>query len=276
MNIKSIEIKGTKYEYIGLIKLFENNEFDKNFNIITDFCSYNLFIKGLFYCYILKTPITIKVEELNISEIIYSSQDVDKFIKNNSLNKRGLLIVKNNKYYDFSKNQNYLYSYIENNYIKLMIKDNEISIIKAKTPLNIKKGLIPDEMSKYFYEYFKYNDIKNRKNNFQYETSYTRQFILHNIVRLLQTEVQHYKITGPTSNGKSTTLFIICCTNQNFIYFNLKALKKCLDEKKEMKFIDMIVTECGRLNLQQEDIDELNKFQLSQDFLRFLLLYYHY
>ena len=276
MNIKSIEIKGTKYEYIGLIKLFENNEFDKNFNIITDFCSYNLFIKGLFYCYILKTPITIKVEELNISEIIYSSQDVDEFIKNNSLNKRGLLIVKNNKYYDFSKNQNYLYSYIENNYIKLMIKDNEISIIKAKTPLNIKKDLIPDEMSKYFYEYFKYNDIKNRKNNFQYETSYTRQFILHNIVRLLQTEVQHYKITGPTSNGKSTTLFIICCTNQNFIYFNLKALKKCLDEKKEMKFIDMIVTECGRLNLQQEDIDELNKFIQENKLLKYFDFFYNF
>ena len=89
MNTKFIEIKGTKYEYNSLIKLLENDEFDKSFNIIPNCYSYNLFINDLFYCYILKTPLAIQVEELNISEIIYSSQDIDEFIKNNILNERG-------------------------------------------------------------------------------------------------------------------------------------------------------------------------------------------
>ena len=276
MNTKFIEINGTKYEYNSLIKLLENEEFDESFNIIPNYYSYNLFINDLFNCYILKTPITIQVEELNISEIIYSSQDVDEFIKNNILNERGLLLIKNNKYYNFSKNKNYLYSYIENNYIKLMIKDNKVSEIKKKAPLNIKKDLIPDEMSKYFYEYFKYNDITSRKNNFQYEDSDNRQIILNNIIRLFVGEVQHYKITGPTSNGKSTTLFIICCTLKNMIYINLKALKKCLDEKNNLKFIDMIVTECCRLNLKQEDIDELNKFIQENNLLEYFDFLYNF
>ena len=67
--------------------------------------------------------------------------------------------------------------------------------------------------------------------------------------------LRKYKITGPSSNGKSFTLFFLSRISYNIIYINLKALKT----KSYEKCIGMIISECSRLGLDEDMISNLNK-----------------
>ena len=117
-------------------------------------------------------------------------------------------------------------------------------------------------MYKYFYKYFKYQNEDNKNDYFIYESSNIRNKIVSNIHNLHYNEnnIQHYKLTGPSSNGKSTTLFYNCCRNWNRIYLNLNVLRQYDVENQKLKFIDVIITECSRLDLKVEDINILNQF----------------
>ena len=257
---KNIIIEENIYNYNELLEKIRNNEFDKKFSIFETQKGYSMKINNSFYCYILRKPAELIIEEKNISKTIYSSKDIEYIILIKSLEKEKLLISYQNRSYSFLEREQYLFFFVEDDKIKLVLKNNEFKKIVQKKALNINSNFTPDDMSEYFYDYFLYQDPNKRKENFIYERSEIRDIIFLNIDFLINKKVQHYKLTGPTSNGKSTTLFVNCCCNENRIYINFKVLKKLINESNYGKCINIIISECSRLNFDDKEIQELNKF----------------
>lgn len=236
--------------------------FDSNYHISEEDNYFLVHKNGLFYCYVLKNPSKITLDNEQSSEIVYSSLDVDGFIEKKLINENNLQIKYKNKYLNYRGNKNCLFNFIDNNLINLIMKEDDIPKIVLKKPLKFGEQSFPISMSKYFYDYFKYQDKDNKNAYFIYENSDIRRQIATNIhiLHYLNDDVHHYKLTGPSSIGKSTTLFYNCCRSTNRIYLNLSVLRKYHEEKKKIKFIDVIINECSRLDLKNEDIDNLNKF----------------
>ena len=85
----------------------------------------------------------------------------------------------------------------------------EIPIISKEHLLRKNKFYDPLELSKFFYDYFPYED-KNNMSPIEYFESEEREKINQNIFDLfLKEELRKFKLTGPSSNGKSFTLFFI-------------------------------------------------------------------
>ena len=86
--------------------------------------------------------------------------------------------------------------------------------------------------------------------------SKTRDIIEYNIFELIRNkDIKEYKLTGPTSIGKSFTLFRISHIFINCIYINLKVLNK----NKEDLYLcySIIISELERLDLANNELNEL-------------------
>ena len=84
-------------------------------------------------------------------------------------------------------------------------------------------------------------------------------------------EMRKYKMTGPTSNGKSFSLF--CCSRitPKVVYINVKILKN----KDKNTALKIIISEFSRLYLKDDDIKIINKetkkINLQNDIIKILL-----
>ena len=87
--------------------------------------------------------------------------------------------------------------------------------------------------------------------------SKTRGIIEDNIIKLKNNkDLKEYNLTGPTSIGKSFTLFRISRIFYNCIYINLKVLNK---HKKDLYLCYcIIISELERLDIRKNEISLLN------------------
>ena len=148
-----------------------------------------------------------------------------------------------------------------------MIKGNEEEIIfdiEDNNPPNFKiKQRIKDftnisELSNFFYDFFKWDNKSNSNCNF-WET-YERNNFIREIDKFKFNYEQYlYKIFGPSSIGKSMTLFMFSRKYPNIIYLNLKTLKEFYEKNNFKSIYGIIIEACQYCKLNEEEEKELDK-----------------
>ena len=202
-----------------------------------------------------KTKLKIFIEDKEEIIEVYSSLEIEHFIKSKNYELKDLFIKDTDLAYLDRKN--YLNYSLKNKELEIK-KKKKISILLLKEPLKSDLDYTPEEYSPYFYEYFIYEDKSKKNSKFTYMKSKTRDIIEDNIFELLRNkDIKEYKLTGPTSIGKSFTLFRISHIFINCIYVNLKVLNK----KKEDLYLcySIIISELERLDLKKNELNKLNE-----------------
>ena len=192
-----------------------------------------------------------KAEILNI----YSSIEIEDFVKAKNFELKDLYIKDTNEQYLDIKQ--YLSYYLKNKNELEIKKKKKIPNLFLKNLLNEDLDYTPEEYSQYFYEYFIYEDKSEKNRIFVYMKSKTRGIIEDNIIKLKNNkDLKEYNLTGPTSIGKSFTLFRISRIFYNCIYINLKVLNK---HKKDLYLCYcIIISELERLDIRKNEISLLN------------------
>lgn len=122
----------------------------------------------------------------------------------------------------------------------------------------VKKQLL----SQYFSLYFKNDDNQNEYLEF-FQTK-NREKLSVKIMFFIKSPINIFKMTGPSSNGKSMTLLYYSRCVQNVVYLNLKTLIR-LEEKDKM--IEIFLYELQRINLAKDEINNVsNIFLESKEF----------
>ena len=148
-----------------------------------------------------------------------------------------------------------------------MIKGNEKEIIfeaednkppNFKIKQRIKNFKKISELSNFFYDFFKWDNQSNSNFNF-WETNERNNFISEIDEFKFNDEQYLYKIFGPSSIGKSMTLFMFSRKFPNIIYLNLKTLKEFYDKKDYKRIYEIIIEACQYCKLNEKEENELDK-----------------
>ena len=188
---------------------------------------------------------------------IFSSLQIEDFIQSNNYAIHDLFI-KNTQFQYISKINN-LGIYLANNELEIIPKKKLPNLI-IKDLLKLNEDYKPEEYSKYFYKYFIYEDKEEKDKKIIYEKNAIRDLIQENMINLRENEdLRKYKLTGPTSIGKSFTLFRISRVLYNFVYINLKVLNNL---KKDIYLCySIIISELERIGvvIGKDSLNKLNK-----------------
>ena len=185
-----------------------------------------------------------------------SSDDIKKYIEQKGKDTKELYLRNKGetKYINILRE---LGNYLEISDLEFREKPN-LEKLKLKEPLPDTKDYRPEEYSIYFYEYFIYEDEGKKNEEIMYEDNNTRQNIKDNLLALKTNEnLKTYKLTGPTSIGKSFTLFRLSRLSYNIAYINLKILTKNKDDL--FKSYNMIIEELERFDIENyiKDLEQL-------------------
>ena len=180
---------------------------------------------------------------------VFSNLDIERYIKGKGKNIEHLFIKG-------EENMKYL-TVIESLGVCLIESELEIREKKPLPDLNLKDALslkenyAPNQYSKYFYEYFIYEDKKQGENTFIYDDNEVRVIIFKNIAITLRNdkEIKKFKFTGPSSIGKSLTLLRISRICYNIAYINLKVLDK-YKNNLNMSY-SIIISELERFKIEK-------------------------
>ena len=195
----------------------------------------------------------IRANKTSIEKMIDCHLEILDLINELKINLKNIFI-NGKEELNFKKNIFHLNKWIINDKLQLCEIILEMPNIEPKEIIKTESAYSPLELSEFFYNYFQYED-KNISDKITYIDSKSREEIFQNLFDLyINPDLRKYKLTGPTSNGKSFTLFYFSRLYQNVIYFNLKTLKN-QNKKNNLK---MIISELSRLFLSQKDIDSLN------------------
>ena len=189
-------------------------------------------------------------EETMIDEKVFSLCQIDNLLNYYKIktayfkNKDNELINYFDSKYFLTPNENIKELTIIN-YDKKYILEKNDSIIT-------KKCFDKLSLSKYFDNYFIYPE--NYK-NFVFFNSENRDNLLSNIKSLISNNslskpITKFKISGPSSEGKSITLLYASRLSQNIIYLNLKILIRLYKENKIDDYLNILIYEFGRLDFE--------------------------
>ena len=202
--------------------------------------------------YIFKNKIRLKLytaDKSFIEKSIDCYQEIVEFIKLIQLDINDILI-NNNKHLNLNQNISHLDNYLENDILQLNEIILKVPIISIDKVLFNLRTYLPLRLSEYFYDYFPYED-KTDLSKIKYYESQQRKEIEQNIYDLhVNKDLRKYKLTGPTSNGKSFTFFFLSRCHNNMMYINLKVIKN--KEKEKEKLLKIIISELSRLSLTKE------------------------
>jgi hypothetical protein len=255
-------INANNLDYLNIIKLCKENKLEEKTNEYLIFEYINL-------SYIIKSPYNndsiiiftneIKLKIIDSKDNIYNKNircniEIKYYLKELNIDIKNIIINKDANL-NLEKEYDYLFAYIKNGEIILEELKNEIPKLQFKRIIvNDDNKINCKDYSEYFFDYFEYED-KN-KNYIKFQNNDIRENIKLNIIKLSYNEnLKEYKITGPSSNGKSMTLFYISRHFYNIIYINLKVLNK----NDKNKCINIIFSELSRIVLSKENIEDLNK-----------------
>ena len=180
-----------------------------------------------------------------IQKNVYSTVQIDDFLKNNKINYPTFEFNNKSKNYKSSKilllravdksitlvSIIYEYPFVENNEILY----NDVLIKK-------------EQLSKYFDDYFMYP--KNIE--FTYYKSKNRKDLKCQLDYFDSNPyLSKFKIAGPSNEGKSTTLLYFSRTSYNIVYLNLKCLKSLYENKNYAKLLNILIWEFGRIKFTE-------------------------
>ena len=180
---------------------------------------------------------------------VFTNLDIERYIEGKGKNIEHLFIKG-------EENMQYL-TVVETLGACLIESDLEIREKKPLPDLNLKNALsleenyAPNQYSKYFYEYFIYEDKEQGENAFIYDNNEVRAIIFKNIAIILRNyeEIKKFKFTGPSSIGKSLTLLRISRICYNIAYINLKVLDKYKNDLN-MSY-SIIISELERFSIEK-------------------------
>ena len=206
------------------------------------------------YAIIFINPIEIIYESMKedikkkCDKTVYSTIQIDETIK--TFGNVKTFFNLNNKMYSYSTNKINL---VGVNNVTIFYSNNPFTFASNNSLLDPKK-LTKDQLSMYFKEYFQYND-KDNKEEFYYYNSDEREKLSKNFDRLLFIDkVRKFKISGPSNDGKSTTLLYLSRLYTNIIYLNLKVLTN-LYYKNEIKLVlNILMYEFGRIFFETKEL----------------------
>ena len=184
---------------------------------------------------------------------IICNLDIMKYLEELKINIK-YVIINNDNSLKLEELINLIYLYVKDNKILLYELKLEIPKIEGKLIGFKDDDINPEKYSDYFFDYFEYEN-KN-KGNIIYQENEIRTKIKRNLEFLYEKiKLKEYKITGPSSIGKSMTLFFFSRHHYNVIYINLKVLRKN-DKDKSIK---IIISELGHLSVKKETYDDINE-----------------
>ena len=164
-----------------------------------------------------------KINYLNIEksqESIFSTLQIDEFMKENSIDDLEFMLGGNLNYYSKQKSYIDFINEDEINFKAIIITNNKFEL---NNTLQQKGVFSPLSLSKYFYEYFE--DNEPNKDFIYYDTPERRE-LEENLKFFYLSNLNYFNFCGPISGGKSTTLLKFKNDNEGVIYFNLKVIKK--------------------------------------------------
>lgn len=249
--------ENTKWDEV-LKSLEQNNFYDKYKNYFAFEQEYGYALQErnsneVIFLFYKKRQIKIFKGEKVISIEAFTSLEINNYMKLNKLNINELYFKGENniKYIDNIIN---LGIYLINNELEIK-KKVPIPLLKLKKSLLFENDYTPEEYSDFFYEYFIYEDINKKNEKFKFEQNDIRKTIYYNLVNLrTSNNLKTFKLTGPSSIGKSITLFKISHSCCNMAYINLKVMNKYKDNFNTLYRI--ILSELERFYIS----DYLNEF----------------
>jgi hypothetical protein len=122
---------------------------------------------------------------------------------------------------------------------------------KLKKAFYIQEDYTPNEYSKYFYEYFLYEDKEKGNKKLPFQKNQMREIIFDNINGMsLNKKIKTFKFTGPSSIGKSLTLLRFSRMSYNVAYINLKVLNECKNDL--LKSYSIVMSELERFDIKRK------------------------
>ena len=210
------------------------------------------------YFFLFESQKSIKIyfDDKNFEMIdIYTSLEIDNFFKAKNKEIKNVYFKGMNriKYSDNIKSLGYFLNFSKG--LEFIGKE-PLDKLKLEKVLDSNMDYTPFEYSKYFYEYFTNEDKNKKHETIKFENNMIRKNILFNIVNLRdRKKLKTFKFTGPSSIGKSFTLFRCCHICLNMAYINLKILNKYKDDLHTSYSI--IITELQRFDIRTK-LDEVN------------------
>ena len=216
-----------------------------------------------YYFFIIPLKITIdKDKQIKKYENIYSYEQIKAIIDEKDLNRAYIKTNDNNTYAKLDS-LNVIRLINKNIYeFTIEIKSIQNNINNKPFLISLSQGFTPNQLTNKFYQYFKYNNQSEKDNFFDFQLSEERKEIFGYLNVLKDSkDLYIFKFTGPSSNGKSTTLLYYSRTQINVFYFNLSYLSKREIEKDYTNIFNTFSEEMDRLLLTESfnknDIDEL-------------------
>ena len=267
--------KNTNIEEI--LQLLKNNEFENKYQSYISYKKYGGYlIKSKVNkeekIFIFKKPKNLKIydetKEYNFK--VLTSLEINSYAESIDI-EPNLLFIKSIKLKYITQLDNLYFNLKLGNYELEKKKNQELPFLKFKDALEEDDDYTPMEYSKYFYEYFIHEDKNKKDRKIVYELTEARKIIALNLNNLeYNDELKTFKFTGPTSIGKSFTLFIFCHISYNFIYVNLKAL----NDKDLYNSYCLLISELERLDkVDEKSFNELigESFKHNRSILDLLL-----
>ena len=149
--------------------------------------------------------------------------------------------------------------------LKIYYANNSYKFVENHNLLNeLEENIEKEEFSKYFDKYFKYNIEDNNKTFIYYESDNRIDLEKNFNILANSKHITKFKITGPSNDGKSTTLLYLSRLNLNIVYLNLKVINSLYKDEKIEILLDLLMYEFGRIDFDDEEQkksfqDEFNK-----------------
>ena len=252
----------SKIEKAPKMEVYNNYKIRRSNNIISlendnnNFEVHYLFKKELIINY---KNVCVSNEIVNlVDKSVKSSVQIEKAMETYKIKS---LIYETEKHSNFPTYKYILYNLVENNnstidFLCLMdtfkynYDENRIQNIPDTIKLN--------SLSTYSDKYFQYSD-----NEIDYIETEERKNFFNKLIHFLFTkDMNFFKITGPSNDGKTLTLLIFSRTRNNIVYFNLKYIMS-LFYANDTSYLNVMIYELGRAhfsaNNQINEIENIFK-----------------
>ena len=245
LTIENIIKKYKKGELFKTFIIYENNNclWIQKDNCLTDL----IFMEPKEVCYQL---INNKENKIHVDKEVYTTVQIDEKI--NSFGATKIFFSSGKIRVPYFNNK---FKLTEEKKINIFYTlDSYVFKINRTSFNNLKGNIGKKEFSKYFEHYFKYDIGENNNNTFNYYITDKRKDLEKNFRNLYYGQnITKFKITGPSNNGKSTSLLYLSRLIPNVVYLNLKVINSLYEEKKIDILLDLLMYEFGRIWFQKEE-----------------------
>ena len=220
----------------------DNNKFEVHY----------LFKRDLVINY--KNAIVSNIKITLVEKSVKSSIQIEKTMEAYNIKS---LIYENKQYRSFPVYKNILFDMVDSDTftINFLCVMDELKYICDNTCIKHNPETIDlNSLSIYANKYLKYTE-----NNIDYiQTEERSNFFSCLNDFIYNPDVNFFKITGPSNDGKTITLLLFSRTRNNIIYFNLKYLM-CSYHSRNIDYLKVMIYELGRALLTTKQVTDIEK-----------------